>query len=288
MSPDISIIGTGALGTALARALIENGYVLKSLYNRTDSKAGKLGAQLHAGRTGAFPSSPDELGDLVFLTVTDDAIGDVARTLGETGQDFTGTTAVHCSGNLTSEILEPLREKGASVAAFHPIQTFAGASGPDVFEGIHISIEGDEEAAGLLREVAERLGAECLPIAKEAKPYLHAGAVMASNYLVTLLEAAVKIAEMGGVEPISAQRALMPLVRTALENASSSDLSDALSGPVARGDIRTVKMHLELLEQNPRLLALYKQHGLRAVGLARKKESAAGDALDRLERMFLN
>lgn len=289
MAPDISIIGTGALGSTLARALDRQGYDLKSLFNRTETKANELGEQLGVKITGSFPASEQELGRLLFLAVPDDAIGEVVRQLSEKIRDFSGRTVAHCSGNSTSQLLDSLKETGAETAAFHPIQTFTGDSKPEVFDGICISLEGTESAVRDLRELAGTLGADSLPVTQQAKPYLHAGAVMASNYLVTLLDAAGRIAEMGGVEAGVARRALMPLVLTALENASRSEPPDALSGPVARGDVNTVKKHLELLEHNSGLLSLYKQLGLRTVELARTKASPdKQEALNTLKKMFLD
>lgn len=289
MKPEISIIGTGALGSALARELSKKGFQLKSLFNRTVSEAEALGRQLKVELAGSFPSSENDIGRLLFLTVPDDTIRDVVDQLANRIEDFTGLTVAHCSGNHTSNILEPLKKRGASTAAFHPIQTFTEGSKPGIFKDIYISLEGDDPAVGLLQEIAVALNSNPVPLSREAKPYLHAGAVMASNYLIALLEAAGKISEMGGVEPMVARKALMPLVKTALENASDSDLPDALSGPIARGDVDTVRKHLELLEPNPGLLSLYKQLGLRTLELARqKRDTNNADELKTLEEMFRN
>ncbi|MDX1617147.1 MAG: DUF2520 domain-containing protein [Balneolaceae bacterium] len=276
MNPDLSItiVGTGALGRTLAQALYRNGIAIASLYNRTPAPASELAEQLGAAATGIFPSAREELGDVLFLTVPDDAVEQTALELTGRIGDLTGITVAHCSGNLTSRALKAATDRGATAAAFHPIQTFTYESGPADFEGIYISLEGDDAAVELLTGIAGRLGATPLPVSQEAKPFLHAGAVMASNYLVSLLDAAGKISELGGVEPMVARRALMPLVRTALENASSGNLPEALSGPIARGDVHTVRSHLNLLEHNPGLLSLYKQLGLRALELARKKDSS--------------
>lgn len=286
MKPEITTIGTGALGTTLARALHKNGYFIKSVFNRTVSEAEKLAGQLGAELTGSFPASVEETGALVFIAISDDAIREAAFKLSDKIVDFSGKTVVHCSGNETSAILDPLKKRKAITAAFHPLQTFHKNSGPDSFSDIYISLEGDEKAVHLLSGIADRLGSKALPITPGAKPYLHAAAVMASNYLVALMEAAGEISELGGIEQQQARKALMPLAKTALENTSASDLSAVLSGPVARGDVSTVEKHLKLLEHNPELLSLYKTLGLQTLKLARKNNRLTVEESEELKKCF--
>lgn len=286
MKPEITTIGTGALGATLARALHKNGYFIKSVFNRTVSEAEKLAGQLGVELTGSFPASAEETGALVFIAISDDAIREVAFKLSDKIVDFSGKTVVHCSGNETSAILDPLKKLKAVTAAFHPLQTFHKNSGADSFNDIYISLEGDEKAVHLLSGIANRLGSKVLPITPGAKPYLHAAAVMASNYLVALMEAAGEISGLGGIEQQQARKALMPLAKTALENTSASDLSAVLSGPVARGDVSTVEKHLKLLEHNPELLSLYKTLGLQTLKLARKNNRLTLEESEELKKCF--
>lgn len=114
----------------------------------------------------------------------------------------------------------------------------------------------------MLENIAEQFGARTWKITPDAKPYLHAAGVMASNNLVALLESATQIAEMGGLDKDEARRALLPLVQKSVTNISNSEkLPDALSGPVARGDSTTIAEHLKLLGQNEQLSILYKKLG---------------------------
>lgn len=279
MSLSFSIIGTGALGSALARALQANGYELSSLYNRTIPKAEKLARELGVESVNVFPDSDedDPLGKVVFITVSDGVIREVSTRLSEYYGSLDGKIIVHCSGNETSSLLSNLRKRGALVAAFHPLQTFSEPTGSEDFKQIYFSLEGDRHALPVLEQVAEKLGAHTFRISEPAKPFLHAAAVMASNYLMVLLEGAGEVAALGDIDPSYARKALLPLAQTALEKATVQGPADALSGPIARGDVVTVKKHLDLLQNEDVLLTLYKKLGLKALEMAKGKGSISGE-----------
>ncbi len=280
--PSISVIGTGALGSVLANALHNQGFEIKGLYNRSESKAAALGEELNPSFISEFPETVNQLGDLVFLTVPDRAIEDSANRLSQIGIDFSNVIIAHCSGNYPSHILFGLIEKGASTASFHPLQTFTGDSKPKDFEGIYIDMEGEQHAIEILRDVVEQLGASPLEVEPEAKPYLHAAAVMASNYMVALMEAASQTAELGGISKKEALQALLPLAKKSMANISrSSSLDEALSGPIARGDASTVQNQLEKLQNNPDLQQLYRQLG--KVLLKLKQEAGENQESDIVE-----
>ncbi|MFH5831813.1 Rossmann-like and DUF2520 domain-containing protein [Halalkalibaculum sp. DA384] len=286
MGKTVSIIGIGALGKTLARALELQGYKIYSLFNRTVSKAEDLGSELNAGIVGSIPESAGDLGELTFITVADDAIGAVTGQLAGQLWDLSSCTIAHCSGNESSEILEPLSGAGAEIAAFHPLQTFNPTSAPGIFRDIYISLEGQAGAVDQLELVVSRLGAHPLHVTPEAKSYLHAAAVMASNYLITLVHLSGEIAGLGGVDPWEARKALHALVRTTAENASAEKLSSVLSGPIARGDLKTVKKHVQLLEQNEHLASLYKRLGLETVALARQKEGITDEEVVQITKLL--
>lgn len=286
MGTSISVIGIGALGQALVRALHEQSYAIHSVFNRNPSIAEVMDDELDASFSGAFPEEVHQLGDIIFICVSDDAITGVAERLAEKQWDFSGKTVAHCSGNEPSDLLDSLKESGAHTAAFHPLQTFNRNSTPDVFDDIYISLEGDEQAVQLLEKIVKRLDAHPLRLTPKAKSYLHAAAVMASNYLITLLNLSGEIADLGGINEHEARKALQTLVKTTVENGSSANLSEVLSGPVARGDTQTIARHLELLEQNHRLKALYQQLGEETVRIAREKGTIPKGDIQQMIKLF--
>lgn len=268
--PTVTIIGTGALGAALAQALFENNYPITGLFNRGYRKAKALSSEVGASFFSEFPESLKELGTVTFITVQDSEIKSAAQSLSRIADDFTGRMVVHCSGSKEAHLLEPLETKGAQIAAFHPLQTFTSESGAQDFRNIYFDIEANNTTYNRLQELANSLGAQTMRISAADKPYLHAAAVMASNYLVTLLESSGAVAGMGGLKPAEVLKALLPLVRTTLQNVESEGTLKALTGPVKRGDAETVSLHLELLSNDKELLSLYKKLGLETLELAEK------------------
>lgn len=284
--PTVTVIGTGALGSTLAKALYKNGYSIKSLYNRTIEKSRQLAPKVHAKRVSEFPSSKEDLGSLIFLTVHDSEIAEAASRLGEIADNFEGYWIIHCSGSQPANILKSLEKKGARIAALHPLQTFTSNSTPEDFRDIYFDLEADRIASAPLEKVAGALGGKILKISKDAKPYLHAAAVVASNYLVTLLDISGNIAELGGINEVTAVQSLLPLVRRTLQNLESGNTSEALTGPIKRGDIETVSRHLQLLKGDKNLLRLYKMLGLQTLKITDEEEKFSHQQRTELRRLL--
>ncbi|MEL7834714.1 Rossmann-like and DUF2520 domain-containing protein [Fodinibius sp. Rm-B-1B1-1] len=270
--PEITLIGTGGLGQTLVRALSEVNIPIKSIFNRTVDKARDIAVEYGILTHGKQPDNIGQLGNLIFITVTDRAIEEVAQQLSRLSGDFNDYTIVHCSGNESAELLHPLRVKGASVASFHPLQTFTEQSDAKAFQDIYFSLQGDKTVFPLLENIAQKLGAQTLEVTADQKSNLHAAAVMASNYLNTLLEAAIDTASLSGLSPERAKEALLPLVATTLRNIGEQSFENALTGPIKRGDIETVKRHIELLRGQPELMTIYQTLGKRTVALAKRSQ----------------
>lgn len=285
-TPEITIIGVGGLGSSLARAFSAAGIPVKSLYNRTADKARKLAIDLNINISGSFPSDDRELGDLIFITVADGAIQGVANRLADATDDLSTKTIAHCSGNESAILLADLKSKGAGIASFHPLQTFTGKSEPSDFEDIYFSLQGDTSVFPQLKQLAKKIGANTLEVTENQKSHLHAAAVLASNYLNTLLDAAVATASAGDLAPEKAKKALMPLVKTTLQNIENKSFEKALSGPIKRGDIETVGHHLDLLKDQPELLSLYRILGQRTVELARKSQQIDLDTAQKMVKIL--
>lgn len=285
--PGISVIGTGALGSVLAQALQKSGWPVKSLYNRSATSAVSLAEELGVQMAGEFPSEKQELGRIIFLTVLDGAIEETSNKLAALDADFSGYTVFHCSGTQPSSALQSVGKKGARTASFHPIQTFVEASNPVDFEEIVIDVEARGEALEIACNVAGDLGASVLEVSPHAKPYLHAAGVIASNYMISLVEAAGQAAALGGLGKKDAQKALVPLMQKSLANISESDcLTEALSGPVARGDTTTVDDHIKLLKQNEQLASLYKQLGSVLVQLLNEKNELTDEKITEISKVL--
>lgn len=286
--PTVTIIGLGRLGKTFARALVEVDIPIQSIFNRTLVTAQKLGDELGIKEVNTFPKTKSDLADITFLTVSDMAIAPVADRLAVIADDFSNKTIVHCSGNESAELLTELKKKGAHVASFHPIQSFTGSFDPSVFDHIYFSLQGDQAAFGSLKMIAECLGASTMEVSSSQKSYLHAAAVMTSNYLNTLIKAAVDIAGLDGLDKEQARRALLPLAKASLQNVISKSFSEALTGPIQRGDIQTVEKHLTLLKDHPELDKMYRILGQKTVELARSANTIDGRTAQKLHKLFGN
>ncbi len=285
-TPEITIIGVGGLGHSLVSALSDADIAIKSIFNRTPDKAQKLAQALDVEIAGSFPTDISELGNLIFITVSDSAIESTANQLAEIADDYSAKTIVHCSGNESASLLKELKSKGGSVASFHPLQTFTDDSGSSDFEDIYFSLQGDKLTFPLLTQIAQKLEAHTIEVTEGQKSSLHAAAVIASNYLNTLLNAAVETASDSILTRDQAKKALMPLIKTTLQNIEEKSFEKALSGPIKRGDLQTVRHHLDLLEDKPELLTLYRILGQRTITLAKRAKDIDQDTAHKLSKML--
>lgn len=284
--PDVTIIGTGRLGQVLTKRLAEKEIAVKSVFNRTEKKARKLSGELNISLSGAFPTIKKELGHLIFFTVPDDLIEDAAEQLAQIDSDFSEFTFVHCSGNESATVLQPLREKGGVIASFHPLQSFTDKAGTSDFENIFFSMQGDRKAFRILMPLAHKIGAHAFEVSEEQKSQLHIAAVIASNYLVSLMNTSLEAASLGGLSEKQVQKALFPLIRQTLHNTSKQTIGEALTGPIARGDIKTLEKHLKYLDSRPRLQKIYALLGNETVNIARSAGSIDEDQAEEMRKMF--
>ena len=197
MIETVTVIGHGRVGSAVAARLAERGVELR-----------------------------DEGGEVVLLCVPDSAISDVSRGLAP-GHAWIG----HVSGATPLSALAPHTRR----FSLHPLQTFTRSRGPEQLDGAFAAVSGESpEAIAVARTLAQTLGLQPFELADDRRALYHAGAAVASNYLVTLYRIASSLLEEAGAPP----EALVPLMRRTIENGFE------LTGPIARGDWTTVDAHL--------------------------------------------
>jgi predicted short-subunit dehydrogenase-like oxidoreductase (DUF2520 family) len=170
--------------------------------------------------------------------------------------EWKGRIALHSSGALSSEELGVLRACGASVASVHPLMTFVRGSRPSL-SGVSFAIEGDARAMRVARRVVEDLGGQAYPIRKEDKAAYHAWGTFASPLLTALLATTEQVAVLAGVNRKAAKRRMMPILLQTLANYAAFDAAGAFSGPIVRGDVDTVKLHLRALRDLPSAREVY-------------------------------
>ena len=276
----IFLVGAGRMGLALGTALLRSGAAERVAYaSRTPERpASPLLEEPGATWTGDAAAPPDGT-TVVLLAVPDDALPAVSVRLA-TRAAPRGAAALHLSGALTAAVLEPLHEAGYAVGTLHPLQTVADPeTGVERLRGCAFAIGGEPAALGAARRLVADLADQILVVPPTARPRYHAAAVIASNYLVAILHLAARQLGPVGLDERDAVRALLPLVRGTLENVEELGIPAALTGPIARGDADTVRLHLGRLSPGDRLL--YCALGREALRVAAR----AGLAEDRVERL---
>lgn len=243
-----NVIGAGRLGKNLALALVNSGLAqLAAVCNTSLDSAEQAIQQIGSGFAVTSLAELPKV-NLTFITTPDDLIFSIAQQLKE--QVSSDSFIVHCSGVLSSAELMPLKTRGCHIASLHPLKAFSkGNLDQRAFMHCDCVIEGDELAVEFLSPLFTKLGARIIPIKADGKTIYHAAAVIASNYLVTLAATAADLLQEAGIEAKLAQQMIVNLMTSSLNNVQqASEIKNALTGPLARGDLNTINRHLKALK----------------------------------------
>jgi len=292
----LAIIGAGRLGTSFALAAASRGATITGYLCRTEEGAARAEGLLNAPPLSSLAEMATTEADIYILTVPDACLSQVAEEFCAALPDPTASSAettsiiMHTSGATPLSVLDSCRKRGMHTLAWHPLQSFSDPTiGRHRFSGSAVAITGSseraEEAGG---KMAQALGASPFRLEDQSRALYHAAAVVAGNYLVTLLDAAAELFRTAGIPEEQALPALMPLAQGALDNTREHGTAGAITGPLVRGDTHTARQHLEALAQNaPDLDGLYRVLGLHTLELVRRQNELKEDALEEM-RMLLN
>ncbi len=272
MSRPFWIVGPGRVGLSLASLLAVSGRAWEVVVfgRRSRLPDHPLFAQERV-RYQAGPVSKPPGGCRLLLAVPDRAIAGVATQLAGLGRAADECVALHLSGAQPAQILRPLADVGYAIASLHPLQTVADPRrGAERLRGAFFAFEGEPAARAAAEEIVEAAAGRMLEVHEVDKARYHAACVFASNYVVACAGVAARLlAQATGVSASEAVAALRPLWRGAVANLEELDPGQALTGPVARGDIETIRGNLAALEGDVR--ELYRQLGLQALQLSRER-----------------
>lgn len=197
---------------------------------------------------------PEQFAPVVFLCVGDSQLGAVSQELAN--WPWKGRIALHTSGAMTSDVLALLRAKGAAVGSMHPMMSFVrGAVTP--LKGVSFALEGDGRALRIAKAVARDVGGEAFVLNKAAKPLYHAFGAFTSPLLIATLAAGERVARKAGLSEAQARAAMRPIVAQTLKNYLKKGSAAAFSGPLTRGDVETIRKHLDALRAVPAVRAAY-------------------------------
>lgn len=278
------------MARSLGLRLSEAGYPIAAVVSRTRAPAEALARMLGASIASDQLRDIPEIAQVVVLAVPDDQIVDLAETLVEAPRPWADTVVMHTSGAVAAAALSPLEDAGATTLAFHPVQTLPTGADASALEGVTVGLEGDAQGIAAGVELAVTLGLRYLVVDAGAKSRYHLASSMASNLLVTLLGMVQEVTASIGLDRDEAMRVLRPLVQETLDNLASRSPEEAITGPVARGDLGTLKAHgLALRQHLPHLVPAYAALSVETVRLAvragRLAPSRAEDVLTLMEKM---
>jgi predicted short-subunit dehydrogenase-like oxidoreductase (DUF2520 family) len=220
--------------------------------------------------------------DLVFLAVPDDAIGEAAHSIAWRP----GQAVVHLSGGRGLDVLAAVTAAGGIAGCLHPLQIFLGDETPATararFQGIACGIEASEPLDAVLERIVEDVGGRSFRLEGVDRAAYHAAAVFVSNDVVSTMAAASRAWALAGLPAAEARGALSALLVASAASIAERPLTVALTGPIARGDVETVRGHLAALESDPELRALYRGLGAELLRLDLGHNDEAASALRKL------
>lgn len=282
--PFTGIVGGGAVGTALAVALSRAGWPVHAVASRDPERRARLAAAAGGARAFAEPQALIEEVELIVLAVPDDAIGPLAETV----RMYSGQAMIHTSGALGAEVLGPAMAAGTQIGAFHPLVAFADTErAVAALHGATVAIEGDDQLAALLAEMAEAIGATAVRLAPGSKSAYHAAAVLAAGGFVALLDAIAELGRVAGLDEAGTLAIYGPLIEGTLGNARALGIRAALTGPMTRGDVGTLRAHLDALRLHaPDVIELYVAAARREIALATERGALAPETAATMEQVL--
>ncbi len=286
----LSCIGAGRLGKTLCYLLSQHttlsiGQIVNSSLTSSDHAVGFIGC--------GSPATINDLkeADIWLISTPDNQIESVAKQLHNAKVLKPDTVIFHCSGLLPSTVLNN-ENKGLNAASVHPIHSFADPKRSiKTFSGCHCAIEGSTDAVAQLDALFSSLGALTFTLDSQHKSLYHAASVMACNYLVSLLEVSHQMLKEAGIDSAEKSSPLESLVRQTLDNYFSLGATQALTGPIARGDAETVETHLKALQQATDAglwKQLYSVLGRATLPIAAAQGQASAEQLNAINRALNN
>ncbi len=251
----IGVVGAGRVGAVLAAALRAAGHEIVAVGGESPASRTRIETLLPGVHVDK-PSAVSRACDLLLLTVPDDMLSNVVTMLSASGAIRPGQSVVHTSGKHGLAVLEPAAELGAHVLAMHPAMTFTGT---DVdlgrLPGCRYGVTAADDTRQLAEDLVADLGGSIVWVPEDRRTLYHAGLAHGANHLVTLVTQAMDLLRAAGAEDPAGT--LRPLLDAALDNALSYG-SAALTGPIVRGDVETVRAHLvDITTESPETLESY-------------------------------
>ena len=280
----IGFIGAGAVGGSLGVCLSRAGYRVVAVGSRTFASAQGFAERI--GGCQAYDTAQEvaDAAQLVVLSTTDDAIRSVAEGVAWKS----GQVVVHCSGATSLDVFQHPVSQGAVAGAFHPLQAFSSVeNGVASIPGTTFGIEGGPEARTALADMARAIGGKPVFLNAEDKALYHLSGVMMGNLLTCLAATAAQLWEQCGYSRAEGVEALVPMMRGVVHNLERSGVPGAVAGPYVRGDLGTIRKHIEALATRaPEVLPLYRELARAALPFGIEKQALSPEIAQRVEAII--
>lgn len=278
----VGFIGAGRLGSSLAIAMQRIGYQVVAVSSRQADQRDWLSHQMSGVTVTEDAQEVANASGIVFITTSDGAIETVASSI----RWNPGQAVIHCSGAVPLDALQPAESAGAVIGGLHPAQTFPSRDASDSFTGIPFGVEAsDTDLQRWLNAVAKDLGGTPISITADQRSAYHASVVMACGLISGMTGLAAEVwASTGALSRDEAVTSLSPLVTSTVGWIKEKGIPAAMTGPHVRGDVETIKKHIEATSAiSPEMGTAYAAVALASLGMAREQGGMSEDAYQNIK-----
>jgi predicted short-subunit dehydrogenase-like oxidoreductase (DUF2520 family) len=263
----VGFIGAGKVGYSIGKYLSLKKINISGYYSRNYENA--KDAALFTN-SNSYTTLKELISDsqLIFITTCDDAISEVWQKIKTC--DISGKYICHTSGSHASDVFGDIEKFGAYGFSIHPIYPFSSKyHSYEGLENVYLSIEGDKRKIGEIKEFFDRIGNKNFILESNKKVLYHLASVATSNLVLSLLDIGCKFLIESGLEEKEPFEVLMPLIKNNINNIKEKGIVNAVTGPIERGDLETVRKHLKKMPSE--FIEVYKSLSLNLALLSSKK-----------------
>ncbi|MBU1638394.1 DUF2520 domain-containing protein [bacterium] len=256
---NFTLIGPGAVGRTLTRAMVKSDYRLLTVIGLDTSADRRFAREMGVKWSDSLQQLPTETG-LILVAVPDSQLRKVATGLARQKLPWKKIAVLHTAGALGVEVFTRLERLGAGVGACHPFMTFPSRGRPPALEGVTFGIDGNEAGLRAARKLARSLGGKPLEISGQQRVLYHLAAVLSCGMVSANLLMAQQVLCSLGMSEKRALETILPISAGTLSNIKELGVRDAMTGPAVRGDTATIRSHLaDLKKLDPELAKVYRE-----------------------------
>ena len=288
MAARINIIGCGRAAGSLARLWVQaNTVTIGDVFNRSKVSSQRAVHQVGAGNA-VNNIAEMEAAEFWLIGTNDDQLAGVSQLMAQTRQDLRGTLVFHLAGRFGLDVLQPLGESGALLAALHPVRSLTDAQiSLEDFAGTACVAEGSDVALSMLEPLLSSIGGTWLPVATIDRGLYHASVSVISNITKAVAWKAQKWQRKAGLPEKTAAAVTHQLLNSTMEDLFRSGAKQSITGPVVRGDTSTIEAHIEAIRStHPEDVEVYRVLARTVLELAQERGDLDEETWQRFEDLL--